>query len=142
MLKQMTVMVAFAVSAALPLTALAAAHAAAPKMGTPDAPFVQVSDVLPLPAFLPGLGTLFVDPATLPAGPFLSYDRDQKLSATVYMTPFEDLRNGTAYDNLSIGSHDVTSVDIHFNGGHPGVEKPHAHVILYHDAGAKSRLAK
>ena len=55
----------------------------------PEGPYVQVSEVLPLPAFLPGLGTLFVDPDTLPAGPFLSYDHDGKLSATVYMTPLE-----------------------------------------------------
>lgn len=108
----------------------------------PGEPFVQVSDVLPLPEFLPGLGTLFVDPDTLPAGPFLSYDHDGKLSATVYMTPLEELENGTAYDELSTGSDTVTSVDIYHNAGHPGVEKPHAHVVLYHDDGAKGRLAE
>lgn len=108
----------------------------------PPAPYVQVSDVLPLPAFIPGLGTLFVDPATLPAGPFLAYDHDGKLSATVYMTPLEDLKNGTAYDSLAVGSHTVSSVDIYFNAGHPGVDTPHAHVVLYHDDGAEDRLAK
>ncbi|SFN91654.1 hypothetical protein SAMN04487859_11150 [Roseovarius lutimaris] len=105
-------------------------------------PYVQVSDVLPLPAFLPGLGTLFVAPDTLPAGPFLAYDHDGKLSATVYMTPLDDLQNGTSYDDLIIGSHEVSSVDIYYNAGHPGVDKPHAHVVLYHDAEAKKRLAK
>ena len=108
----------------------------------PGAPYVQVSDVLPLPAFIPGLGTLFVDPATLPAGPFLAYDHDGKLSATVYMTPLEDLRNGTSFDGLAIGSHEVSSSDIYYNAGHPGVDKPHAHVVLYHDTEAKGRLAK
>lgn len=108
----------------------------------PEGPYVQVSDVLPLPAFLPGLGTLFVDPDTLPAGPFLSYDHDGKLSATVYMTPLEELKNGVAYDELAIGSHEVTAVDIYYNAGHPGVESPHAHVVLFHDKGAKDRLAK
>lgn len=108
----------------------------------PDAPFVQVSDVLPLPAFIPGLGTLFVDPATLPAGPFLAYDHDGTLSATIYMVPIEDLQNGTSFDDLTVGLHTVTSVDVYFNAGHPGVEVPHAHVVLYHDDGAKARLAE
>jgi len=108
----------------------------------PEAPYVQVSDVLPLPEFLPGLGTLFVDPGTLPAGPFLAYDHDGKLSATVYMTPLQALEDGTAFDGLAIGSHTVSSVDIYYNAGHPGVAEPHAHVVLFHDADAKARLAQ
>ena len=115
---------------------------AALKSAPPGDPYVQVSDVLPLPEFIPGLGTLFVDPATLPAGPFLAYDHDGTLSATVYMTPFEELQNGTAYDGLDVGSPTVSSVDIYYNAGHPGVEKPHAHVVLYHDVDAKGRLAE
>ncbi len=105
-------------------------------------PYVKVSDVLPLPEFIPGLGALFVDPATLPAGPFLAYDRDGRLSATVYMTPLDDLQNGTSFDGLNIGSHTVSSTDIYFNAGHPGVDKPHAHVVLVHDETAKERLAE
>lgn len=108
----------------------------------PGEPFVKVSDALPLPEFIPGLGTLFVDPETLPAGPYLAYDRDGKLSATVYMTPLEELQNGTAYDELTVGSHTVSGVDIYHNAGHPGVDKPHAHVVLFHDADAKGRLAE
>src|SRR5690606_22991668 len=103
----------------------------------PAEPYVQVSDVLPLPTFLPGLGTLFVNPETLPAGPFLGYDHDGKLSATIYMVPLEDLKNGVSYDDLKVGLHKVTAVDIYYNAGHPGVEKPHAHVVLHHDKGAK-----
>lgn len=108
----------------------------------PGEPFVQVSDVLPLPAFIPGLGTLFVSPDTLPAGPFLAYDHEGKLSATVYMTPLDDLKNGVSYNDLATGSHEVTSVDIYYNAGHPGVDVPHAHIVLYHDSEAKARLAK
>lgn len=108
----------------------------------PPAPFAQVSTLVPLPDFLPGLGTLYVDPATLPAGPFLGYDHDGKLSATIYMVPIEDLTSGTAFDGLGLGSETVTGVDIYYNAGHPGVEKPHAHVVLYHDAGAPDRLAQ
>jgi len=112
------------------------------KEAPPGAPFIQVSDALPLPEFIPGLGTLFVDPATLPAGPFLAYDHDGKLSATVYMTPLEELQNGTSYDGLGVGSHTVSSADVYYNAGHPGVDTPHAHVVLFHDEDAKSRLAE
>ena len=58
------------------------------------------------------------------------------------MTPLADLEGGTAYDDLGVGSDTVSAVDIYYNAGHPGVEAPHAHVVLYHDAGAKSRLAE
>ena len=44
-----------------------------------------------LPDFIPGLGQLFVDPATLSAGPFLVYDRDGKLVSTIYMIPIQDM---------------------------------------------------
>ncbi|WP_339745861.1 hypothetical protein [uncultured Maricaulis sp.] len=134
-----------------PLTAILLAMAIPPafahdeqvlETAPPPAPYVQVSDVLPLPAFLPGLGTLFADPSTLPAGPFLAYDHDGVLSATVYMTPLQALEDGTAFDDLGIGSHMVSSVDIYYNAGHPGVTEPHAHVVLYHDADAKQRLAQ
>ena len=108
----------------------------------PPAPYAKVSELVALPDFLPGLGTLFVDPATLPAGPFLGYDRDGKLAATIFMTPIEDLQGGTSYNDLAVGSNEVTSVDIYFNAGHPGVDKPHAHVVLFHGADAKARLAE
>lgn len=122
---------------------LVAALVAAPLLAdAPAAPFAKVSDLVALPEFLPGLGTLYVDPATLPAGPFLGYDHDGKLSATIYMLPIEDLQNGTAFDDLPVGANEVTAVDIYYNAGHPGVEKPHAHVVLFHDADAKARLAK
>lgn len=121
--------------------AFAEGHAAM-LQSPPGEPFVQVSDVLPLPAFIPGLGTLFVSPDTLPAGPFLAYDHDGMLSATVYMTPLDELKNGVSYDDLAVGTHEVIAVDVYYNAGHPGVDVPHAHVVLYHDAEAKARLAK
>lgn len=122
---------------------LANAHDENALMNAPAGdPYVKVSDVLPLPEFIPGLGTLFVDPAALPAGPFLAYDREGQLSATVYMTPLDDLQNGVSFNGLNLGSHTVSSTDVYFNAGHPGVEKPHAHVVLFHDVGAKERLAE
>lgn len=108
----------------------------------PDAPYTKVSSLVPLPDFLPGLGTLYVDPAALPAGPFLGYDHDGKLAATIYMTPVKALEDGTAFDDLPLGSPEVTSVDIYYNAGHPGVDEPHVHVVLFHGADAKASLVK
>jgi hypothetical protein len=108
----------------------------------PPAPYAAVSELVDLPEFLPGLGQLYVDPATLPAGPFLGYDHKGKLSATIYMTPVDQLEGGTAYNDLEVGAQAVSAVDIYYNAGHPGVEQPHAHVMLYHDHEAKARLAE
>lgn len=78
----------------------------APLTAPPDAPYAAVSDLVPLPDFIPGLGQLFVDPDTLPAGT-------------------------------------VGHVDMMYNAGHPGVEEPHLHVVLWNiPADQKSRVAK
>src|SRR5690625_2400639 len=53
----------------------------------PDVPYKAVSTLVTLPDFIPGLGQLFVDPDTLPAGPFLGYDHDGQLVSTTYMIP-------------------------------------------------------
>ena len=115
---------------AAPIAALAQDVATAP----PPAPFQAVSELVPLPEFLPGLGQLFVDPATLPAGPFLAYDHDGALVSTVYMIPVEDLNPDKTFDNLAAPGGEVDHVDVYFNAGHPGVEKPHAHLVLWHVA--------
>ncbi|MCV4566833.1 hypothetical protein OFB72_30215, partial [Escherichia coli] len=59
----------------------------APPMG----PYVNVSEALKgaLPNFIPGLGTLYVDPKNLPEGPFLAYDRAGRLVKVVFMVPLE-----------------------------------------------------
>jgi len=99
----------------------------------PTGAYKKVSELVKLPDFLPGLGQLFVDPKTLPAGPFLAYDREGKLVSTVYMLPVEDLTNkDKRFDDLAAPGGTVDHVDVYFNAGHPGVEKPHAHVILWH----------
>ena len=139
MLRPIPLLAAGLLLGALPFVATAQT---APDTAPPAAPFQKVSELVTLPDFLPGLGTLYVDPARLPAGPFLGYDHDGKLSATIYMTPLEDLEGGSAFNDLAVGSNSVTSVDIYYNAGHPGVEKPHVHVVLYHDTDAKARLAE
>lgn len=115
--------------------------APAQEMAPPGGAYQAVSDLVELPEFLPGLGQLYVDPATLPAGPFLAYDRENKLVSTVYMIPVEDLNPDKRFDDLATAGAAVDHVDIYFNAGHPGVEKPHAHVVLWHVAD-ESRVAE
>jgi hypothetical protein len=98
----------------------------------PAAPFQQVSGLVPLPDFVPGLGQLFVDPTTLPAGPFLAYDHEGKLVSTIYMIPVADFNPDKSFDNLASPGGAVDHVDIYFNAGHPGVEVPHAHFVMWH----------
>jgi len=109
----------------------------------PGGAYKKVSDLVKLPDFLPGMGTLYVDPKTLPAGPFLAYDRDGRLVSTIYMVPVEDIQGQKKLDNLKAAGGKVDHVDMHFNAGHPGVEKPHYDVVLWHVAEAdEARVAK
>jgi hypothetical protein len=109
----------------------------------PSGAFKAVSKLVKLPDFLPGVGQLFVDPATLPAGPFLAYDHDSKLVSTIYMLPVKDLSPDKSFDNLSAPGGDVDHVDVYFNAGHPGVEEPHVHVVLWHvPASEEAKVAK
>jgi hypothetical protein len=109
----------------------------------PPAPFQKVSKLVKLPDFLPGLGDLYVDPAMLPAGPFLAYDHNGKIVSTIYMIPIADLEAKKTFDNLPAPGGAVDHVDIYFNAGHPGVEVPHAHVVLWHVSAAdEARVAK
>src|SRR4051812_3079387 len=98
----------------------------------PAAPFKAVSGLVKLPDFLPGMGQLFVDAKTLPAGPFLAYDHDGKLVSTIYMIPVEDLQGKKKFDDLKATGGTVDHVDMYYNAGHPGVEKPHYHIVLWH----------
>ena len=111
-----------------------AVPASAQETAPPADNYKKVSELVTLPDFLPGLGQLYVDPATLPAGPFLAYDHDGKLVSTVYMIPVEDLTPDKKFEDLASPGGAVDHVDVYFNAGHPGVEKPHAHVVLWHVA--------
>lgn len=100
----------------------------------PGGDFQKVSSLVELPDFVPGLGVLYVDPATLPAGPFLAYDRDGTLVSTLYMIPLDALNAHDAFEALDAADRPVDHVDMVFNAGHPGVAEPHYHVILWHVA--------
>lgn len=123
--------------------ATAPAHAQSVQKAPPGGAYKKVSELVKLPDFLPGLGTLYVDPKTLPAGPFLAYDHDGRLVSTVYMVPVEDIQAQKKFENLKAAGGTVDHVDMYFNAGHPGVEKPHYHVVLWHVAKAdEARVAK
>ncbi|HEY7472240.1 MAG TPA: hypothetical protein VIE68_07830 [Gemmatimonadota bacterium] len=97
----------------------------------PAAPYQPVSALVDLPDFIPGMGTLYVDPATLPAGPFLAFDRDGRLVSTIYMIPLAGMNEHRNFEGLAVGGAGVDHVDIQYNAGHPGVAEPHYHVVLW-----------
>ncbi len=109
----------------------------------PAAPYKAVSSLVKLPDFVPGLGQLFVDPATLPAGPFLGYDHDGKLVSTTYMIPLSMMKPDMSLNDLKAPAGSVDHVDVMYNAGHPGVAEPHIHVVLWNvPAKQESRVAK
>jgi hypothetical protein len=101
-------------------------------MAPPGGQYKKVSELVKLPDFLPGLGTLYVNPATLPAGPFLAYDRSGKLVSSIYMIPVKDIEDHKKFENLNVAKEKVDHVDMYYNAGHPGVEAPHYHVVLWY----------
>ena len=139
-----TPLTATALLSALALSACAMAEGAGEDMSTamstmtgamegPPAGYQKVSDLVALPEFLPGIGVLYVQPATLPAGPFLAYDREGNLVSTVYMIPVEQLEARETLDNLEAAEGaEVDHVDMYYNAGHPGVPQPHYHIVLWH----------
>jgi hypothetical protein len=134
-----------ALSAGLSLGLLLAAPqtAAAQYKAPPGGAYKKVSTLVQLPEFLPGLGTLYADPATLPAGPFLAYDRQDNLVSSIYMIPLKDMNAQKAFAGLKTGKGEqVDHVDVVFNAGHPGVAEPHYHFILWHISPAKAAALK
>src|SRR5690242_11697772 len=98
----------------------------------PKGAYKKVSELVKLPDFLPGMGTLYVDPKTLPDGPFLGYDHNGKLVNTIYMVPLKDIDAHKTIDNLKAPGGNVDHVTMYYNAGHPGVEEPHYHIVLWH----------
>jgi hypothetical protein len=110
--------------------------------GPPPRGFKRVSDLVKIPRFLPGLGALYVRPETLPAGPFLAYDRRGRRVSTIYMIPVEDIANRKKFDLAGFAGRN-DHVSIYFNEGHPGVEMPHYHVVIWHvNKAGEARVAK
>jgi hypothetical protein len=112
--------------------AVACTSVTAQQATTPPANYKKVSTLVALPDFVPGLGTLYVDPTTLPAGPFLAYDKQGKLVSSVYMIPVKDITAHKAFNNLTAAQEKVDHVDMYYNAGHPGVAEPHYHVVIWY----------
>jgi hypothetical protein len=109
----------------------------------PSPPYKKVSTLVALPSFLPGLGTLYVDPKTLPVGPFLAYDHHGRLVSTIYMVPLKDFDDHRSISYVDAPGGRVDHVSFVFNAGHPGVQELHYHIILWHITKAEeARLAK
>ncbi len=106
----------------------------------PPAPYKAVSTLVKLPDFIPGLGQLYVNPTTLPAGPFLGYDHAGKLVTTTYMIPLAQMKPNMNIADLKSPAGTVDHVEIMYNAGHPGVEEPHLHIILWHVPVAQQSL--
>jgi len=130
------------IAAAIAILAVTALPAAAQNVmkSPPGGDYKKVSELVKLPDFLPGLGQLFVDPKTLPAGPFLAYDHTGKLVSTIYMIPLKDMQDQKKFDDLKSPGGKVDHVSMYYNAGHPGVPDPHYHVVLWHVSKAQESL--
>lgn len=109
-----------------------AGTAMAQRMAPPGSAYQKVSALVPLPDFIPGLGTLYVDPGTLPVGPFLAYDHQGALVSSIYMIPLKDMNAQKSFSDLKVARERADRVDIVFNAGHPGVTEPHYHMIVWY----------
>ena len=123
---------------ALAAVAFTGTDAATQETAPPGGEFQKVSELVELPEFVPGLGVLYVNPKTLPAGPFLAYDRSGELVSTIYMVPLDDMNREQAFTGLEAADEEVDHVDFRFNAGHPGIDRPHYHVILWHVSEARA----
>jgi hypothetical protein len=97
----------------------------------PPAGYKKVSELTKLPEMMPGLGVLYVDPAMMPMGPYLGYDKDNKLINVVYMVPLKQLDDHKNFTNLgaNFDKLDIDHTDIVFNAGHEGMDEAHYHIV-------------
>ena len=130
------------VALGLGFIALGATPTVAQQTAPPGGEYQKVSALVALPDFLPGMGTLYVNPKTLPVGPFLAYDREGKLVSSIYMVPMKDLEAKKAFNNLGVAKEKVDHVDLYFNAGHPGVAEPHYHVVVWYVSPEKAASLK
>jgi hypothetical protein len=114
------------------LLAGSASTVGAQQMAPPGGEYKKVSALVSLPDYLPGLGTLYVDPKTLPAGPFLAYNTEGRLVSTIYMIPIKDIEAHKKFEDLGVADMKPLRVELYYNAGHPGVPEPHYHVVLWY----------
>lgn len=98
----------------------------------PPEGYKKVSELVALPEFVPGLGQLYAQEADLPTGPYIAYDRQGKLASTVYMIPLDEMQEQKDWQLKEPTAQQVQNVAVRYNPGHPGMEEPHYHVVLWH----------
>ena len=76
----------------------------------PGGDYKRVSELVRFPDFYPGLGRLYVQPNTLPLGPFRAYDRQGFLVSTIYMVPIKDLEMLDQEEVHILARQDITSI--------------------------------
>jgi hypothetical protein len=131
-----------AAAGVLAVLTTSAVEAQTTSLGPPPRGFKRVSSLVKIPNFLPGLGVLYVRPETLPTGPFLAYDRRGRRVSTIYMIPVEDMENRKKFDLAGVAGRN-DHVSMYFNQGHPGVEMPHYHIVIWHvNKRGEARVAK
>jgi len=124
---------AYSLSGTLAIVALTGLAACClPPREPPGGDYKKVSELVRFPDFYPGLGRLYVQPGTLPLGSFRAYDHSGNLVSTIYMVPMTDLDARKMMEIAEGTPVPVDHVDIHYTSGHPGVEQPHYHIILWH----------
>ena len=64
-------------------------------------------------------------------GPFLCFDRQDRLVATLYLVPIKDIDDHKPLEAPGFAG-PVDHVSLYFNPGHAGVDVPHYHVVIWH----------
>lgn len=119
---------------ALGLLTGCAGRAPAPSaMAPPGGEYQRGSALFGMPDYIPGQGTLYVQPKTVPVGPFLAYDKQGHLVSTMYMVPMRDLEGHRNFEGLEVASGmKPLRVQLYYNDAHPGVAEVHYHVVLWY----------
>lgn len=96
--------------------------------------FRKVSDLTKgeFPPFYPSLGIVTVKPDTLPMGPFRCFDRAGNLVSTVYMPLLSEMDGHKTWDKVRGLPAPVDHMTMYYHPGHPGVNVPHYHVVMWH----------
>src|SRR5207244_7777610 len=88
---------------------------AAQQKAPPSGAYKKVTTLVPLPDFVPGIGTLYVGPATLPAAPFLACEHQGNLVSSIYMIPLKAMSAQKACSDMKAAHARADHVHIGFN---------------------------
>jgi hypothetical protein len=58
------------------------------------------------------------------------------------MVPLKELSEHKSIEDLATPPAKVVSVEAYYTNGHPGVEEPHYHIVLWHVANGEQLVAK